>query len=577
VLHELRVENLLLMERAELRLAPGLNMLTGETGAGKTLLAHALDLLLGGKARRDIVRPGAGEAYVEGVFDLPPELAGSERLPAGAEEIVLARRVWPDGRTRAYVCGRAATQADLQELGSRLLSFYGQHEHRKLMLSTAQLELLDAYIGPDQQALREGLRGAYERVRELEGRAAELAELAGARDRELDLLSFELSEIEAAAPTEAEPGALGAERDRLRHQEALVRAATVAAHSLAPEAGVGATELLAEAAGQLEQVAAVDPRLKALADRLETLRYESEDVTAELRGYLAEFERGDDAGGGRLEEVEERLALLARLERKHGGTIADVLAHAERCRARREELENADSALETLEAELAQARSDRDALAAQLGRARRSRAPKLAAAVRTRLAELAMADARFEIELSPRSDGCGPRGADAIEMRIAANAGGAVGPLREVASGGELSRVMLALLSVAHGILDPAHDPAHPTARPRAKAGADGPGSMLVFDEIDAGIGGHTARAVGEHLRALSAGRQILCITHLPQVAALADRHFTIVKDGSVTPATTTVSALDGDAVVSELVRMLGGGSEDRAANEHARELLRAA
>ncbi len=568
MLHELRVENLLLMERAELRLAPGLNMLTGETGAGKTLLAHALDLLLGGKARRDIVRPGAAEAYVEGVFDLPPELAGSERLPSGAEEIVLARRVWPDGRTRAYVCGRAATQADLQELGGRLLSFYGQHEHRKLMLSAAQLELLDAYIGPGQQALRDGLRTAYERVRELDGRVAELRELAGARDRELDLLTFELSEIEAAAPTEAEQAALGTERDRLRHQEALVRAATVAAHGLTPEAGVGATELLADAAAQLEHVAAVDPRLGALAERLEALRYESEDVTAELRGYLGELDSGGDAGAGRLEEVEERLALLARLERKHGGTIADVLAHADRCRARREELENADSALEVLEADSAQARAERDALAGRLGKARRSQAPKLAAAVRTRLAELAMADARFEIELSPRPDGCGPRGADAIQMRIAANAGGALAPLREVASGGELSRVMLALLSVAHGMPDP--------ARSRAKPTAGGPG-MLVFDEIDAGIGGHTARAVGEHLRTLSAGRQILCITHLPQVAALADRHFTIVKDGSVTPATTTVSALDGDAVVSELVRMLGGGSEDRAANDHARELLRAA
>ncbi|MGZ4244471.1 MAG: DNA repair protein RecN [Solirubrobacteraceae bacterium] len=564
MLYELRVENLLLMERAELRLAPGLNMLTGETGAGKTLLAHALDLLLGGKARRDIVRPGAAEAYVEGVFALPAELAGSERLPSGAEEIVLARRVWPDGRTRAYVCGRAATQADLQELGSRLLSFYGQHEHRKLMLSTAQLELLDAYIGPEQHALRDTLRAVYERVRELEARAAELGELAGARDRELDLLTFELEEIEAAAPTESEQASLSAERDRLRHQEALVQSATVAAHSLTPEAGVGATELLAEAAGRLEQVAAVDPRLMALAQRLETLRYESEDVTAELRGYLAELE-GGEAGPARLEEIEERLALLARLERKHGGTIADVLAHGERCRARRDELQNADSALEAIEAELAQARSELDALAARLGKARRTRAPKLAGAVRERLAELAMADARFEIELSPRPGGCGPRGADAIEMRIAPNAGGPLGPLREVASGGELSRVMLALLSVAHGTLDP-------------DARTDGMGSMLVFDEIDAGIGGHTARAVGEHLRALSAGRQVLCITHLPQVAALADRHFTIVKDSSVTPATTTVTALDGDDdVVGELVRMLGGGSEDRAANEHARELLRAA
>ncbi len=564
MLNELRVENLLLMERAELRLAAGLNMLTGETGAGKTLLAHALDLLLGGKARRDIVRPGAAEAYVEGVFDLPPALLGSERLPSGAEEIVLARRVWPDGRTRAYVCGRAATQADLQELGSGLLSFYGQHEHRKLMLSTAQLELLDAFIGPEQRGLRDTLRTVYERVRELEGRAAELGELAGARDRELDLLTFELEEIEAAAPAEAEQAALTAERDRVRHQEALVQSATVAAHSLTPEAGVGATELLAEAAGRLEQVMAVDPRLRALAQRLETLRYESEDITGELRGYLAELEGGVEPGAERLEAIEERLALLARLERKHGGTIADVLAHAERCRARREELENADSALEAVAAELAQARRELDELAGRLGKARRSKAPRLAAAVRKRLAELAMADARFEIELSPRADGCGPRGADTIEMRIAANAGGPLGPLREVASGGELSRVMLALLSVAHGTRDGA-------------GGVGETGSLLVFDEIDAGIGGHTARAVGEHLRALSAGRQVLCITHLPQVAALADRHFTIVKDGSVTPATTTVAALDGDAVVSELVRMLGGGSEDRAANEHARELLRAA
>ena len=563
MLYELRVENLLLMERAELRLAPGLNMLTGETGAGKTLLAHALDLLLGGKARRDVVRPGAAEAYVEGVFALPPALAGSERLPSDAEEIVLARRVWPDGRTRAYVCGRAATQADLQELGGRLLAFYGQHEHRKLMLSTAQLELLDAYAGPAQRGLRQTLSAAYERVRELEARASELRELAGARDRELDLLTFELEEIEAAAPSEAEQAGLAAERDRLRHQEALAQAATAAAHNLAPEAGMGATELLAEAAARLEQVMAVDPRLKELAQRLETLRYESEDVGAELRGYLAELEGGGD-GAARLEEIEERLALLARLERKHGGTVADVLAHAERCRARRSELENADSALERMEAELAEARGERDELAGRLGKTRRRHAPRLAAAVRERLAELAMADARFEIELSPRPDGCGPRGADAIEMQIAVNAGGPLGPLREVASGGELSRVMLALLSVVHG-----------TADPEGAAGESG--SLLVFDEIDAGIGGHTARAVGEHLRALSVGRQVLCITHLPQVAALADRHFTIVKTTGVTPATTTVTALDGDDVVSELVRMLGGGVEDRAANEHARELLRAA
>ncbi len=250
-----------------------------------------------------------------------------------------------------------------------------------------------------------------------------------------------------------------------------------------------------------------------------------------------------------LEAVEERLAILARLGRKYGGGLAEVLAHAEQCRARREELEHAEEALESGEHELAGAQTRLDRLAAKLATARRKAAPKLAAAVRGRLAELAMAEARFEIELEPRVEGCGPRGTETIEMMIAPNAGGTLAPLREVASGGELSRVMLALMSVAHD----------QPSRVRETS------PMLVFDEIDAGIGGLTARAVGEHLRALSQGRQILCITHLPQVAALAERHFTIAKDASVTPATTTVTPLKGDAVVGELVRMLGGGNDDQA------------
>jgi DNA repair protein RecN (Recombination protein N) len=560
MLYELRVENLLLMERAELRLAPGLNMLTGETGAGKTLLAHALDLLLGGRARRGIVRPGAQEGYVEGVFALPPALAGSERLADGAEEIVLARRVWPDGRTRAYVSGRSATVADLQELGAELMSFYGQHEHRRLMLQAAQLDLLDSYCGEPQARLRERLRAAYDLSRDLEARVAELRELAGRRERELDLVSFELAEIEAADPSIEEEAELTAERERLRHLEALQRAAAGAAEAIAPESGDGARELLGGAAHELAAAAAIDPALSGLAQRLEALRYEAEDVAGELRGYLREV-TGEAAAGERLEEIEARLALLGRLERKHGGGIAEVLEHAERCRARRDELEHADQALESGEHELAGARGELEGLAGELGDARRAAAPELAAAVRDRFAELSMPDARFEIELAPRPDGCGPRGAESIEMQIAANAGGALAPLREVASGGELSRIMLALMSVAES---------EPVA---TRDGAP----LLVFDEIDAGIGGHTARAVGEHLRGLSERRQILCITHLPQVAALAQRHFAIVKQAGTEPATTTVTMLEGDGVVGELVRMLGAGSDDGAASEHARELLRAA
>jgi DNA repair protein RecN (Recombination protein N) len=269
---------------------------------------------------------------------------------------------------------------------------------------------------------------------------------------------------------------------------------------------------------------------------------------------------GIEAPPGRLEEVEERLALFARLERKYGGTIAAVLAHGASCRARRDELEHADTALEAAEAELASARAELDQLAGKLSAVRRRAAPGLARAVRSRLAELAMPDAQFDVELHARPDGCGPRGADTVELMISPNAGIPPGPLREIASGGELSRVMLALLSVAHADRDD---------------GRTAP--LLVFDEIDAGIGGHTARAVGEHLRELGRGRQVLCITHLPQVAALAARHFTIVKDSRAEPATTTVTELGGDSVVGELVRMLGAGEGDRAASQHARQLLRAA
>jgi len=559
-LYELRVENLLLMERAEVRLGPGLNILTGETGAGKTLLAHALDLLLGGKARSGIVRDGAAEAYVEGVFELPPGLAagGDERIPEDAEELVLARRVWPDGRTRAYVCGRSATVADLRELGSRMLSFYGQHEHRKLMVTTAQLDALDAFCGPQQAELRLEVAGAHERVRELEARIAEVDNLVGARDRELDLIGFELREIEEVDPSVEEETELLAERDRLRHQEALRLGAGAGADAISPEEGSGAGVLLAAAATEVEGAAAFDPALEELAGRLAALRYEAEDVAAELRAYLDRLE----SEPGRLEVVEERLGLFARLGRKHGGGIAEVLAHRDECRRRQAELQDADETFADLTVELDRALSERARIAQALSQARVAAAPQLADAVLGRLSELAMGDARFEVAVRGRDGGCGPRGTDTVEFLIAPNRGLPFGPLREVASGGELSRVMLALLSVAHG---------------GQAAAAEGGGSLLVFDEIDAGIGGHTARAVGAHLRELAAGRQVLCITHLPQVAAMAAKHFTIVKDASRTPARTVLTGLDGDGVVAELVRMLGADEGDRAAKGHARELLKAA
>ncbi len=376
MLRELRVENLLLIDRAELRLAPGLNVLTGETGAGKTVLAHALDLLLGGKPRPGIVRPGAAEAYVEGVFDLPDELRArlGDRLPEDADELVIARRVGADGRTRALLNGRSSNVADLREAAEAQLAFYGQHEHRRLTLASAQLELLDAFCGPEQARRRAACAEAHGQVRAAQQALEELSGLAGARERELDLLAYELQEIDEVAPDEAEERELLAARERLRHVESLRAAAHAAAQALEPDDGDGALGLLAAGGGALEATAGVDAELDALAERWRGVLYEAGDLAGELRGYAD----GLDGEPGALEAAEERLAAVDRLKRKHGGTVAAVLEHAERCRARHDELANAEVALEQATARLTEAGAARERLALELRTARAAAAPRLA-------------------------------------------------------------------------------------------------------------------------------------------------------------------------------------------------------
>jgi DNA repair protein RecN (Recombination protein N) len=566
VLYELNVENLLLIERAQLRLAPGLNVLTGETGSGKTVLAHALDLLLGGRARPGIVRPGASEAYVEGVFELSDGLREElgERLAADAQEIVLARRIDADGRrTRAYLNGRSATIGELRDIGARLVSFYGQHEHRKLTVAGAQLQVLDGRCGSEQTARLRACAETYRLSADLQGELEDLRELAAARGRELDLLDHELAEIDDAAPDEAEHERLLAARERLRRSDALCSAAGYGARGLAPETDEepGAVALLAAAAARLDAVAGVDPDLDGLSARLGAIVVESQDLAGALRDY-GERIAGED---GSLEEVEQRLSATERLTRKHGGSIADVLAYAERARARRAELDGAETALAHAGERLARARVELDRHVAALRHARRLAAPRLAEGVREQLAALAMADAEFEVVLSERAPG--PTGGDTVELLIAPNPGVPAGPLREIASGGELSRVMLALI----------------TASTDGEGGERSAGegtpeqAALVFDEIDAGIGGHTARAVGERLRTLGQTRQVVCITHLPQIASLGARHFSVVKDTSADPTLATVVQLGEPQVVSELVRMLGAEDTDATARRHARDLRKAA
>ena len=409
VLHELRVENLLLIERAELRLGPGLNVLTGETGAGKTVLAHALDLLLGGKPRSGIVRPGAAEAYVEGVFALPDAVreALGDRLAEDAEELVLARRVSAEGRTRAYLGGRSATAADLRDAGAALLSFYGQHEHRKLTLASAQLEILDGFAGPEQAARREAYRrGLSPRAGAVRAPGGAARARRRARPRAGPARVGAGGDRRGRRRARRRRRALEAERGRLRHVEALRAAAAGGAGALDGGEEGGAALALAAAAQALEAAGGVDAELDALAARARALALEAEDLLHELHRYA----EGVEAAPGRLDEVEERLALLDRLKRKHGGTIAAVLAHAAACRARRDELVGAEEAIEA-----AEARAGGGARRARRARRRAARPPAsaagaaLAEAVRERLAALAMEGAEFTAALDA-ARGFGPDG-----------------------------------------------------------------------------------------------------------------------------------------------------------------------
>jgi DNA repair protein RecN (Recombination protein N) len=558
MLLELRIENLLLIERAELRLGPALNAITGETGAGKTILAHSFDLLMGGKARSHIVRPGAGEAYVEGVFELPdgllddPELAEiAERLPEGATELAIGRRVSASGRTSAFLAGRSASAPELQALSSRLLAFYGQHEHRKLTLSGAQLETLDGFAGDQHLERRRAYRQAHSEVIRIVRELERIREREGARERDLDILRYELEEIEAAKPDAAEETELAPERERLRHAESLRGAAAEALAAVSGDGEGGASEAMGSAESALAAQEGVDPELDKLAETARGLRVELQELAAELRGYA----EGIEAEPGRLEQVEERLDVLDRLKRKHGGTIESVLAHAEHCRAEIETIEGAEETTDRLEADLAKAQRKRTDLAAQLSEVRAKSARRLEKSVAAELDQLAMSGAKLEVNLEPYPEGFGALGQERVTFQVSTNPGMPTSPLRDAASGGELSRVMLAL------------------AGQGARSGA----ATYVFDEIDAGIGGNTAKAVGERLRGLGSERQVLCITHLPQVASMAETHFRIDKSVDGGQSTARVERVDGEGLVAEIVRMLGGSDGDEAADRHARELLRAA
>ena len=552
MLTEISVENVALIEEATLELSPGLNVISGETGAGKTLLATALQMLLGARSRSETVRAGAKRATVEGTFVLPDVTRSSvleEALGDLAEEVeaddglVLRRTLTEDGRSRCYVGGVTVPVRALASLGERMVSYHSHREQTRLTEPAEQLAILDDFL--DEGAVeakeeREALWHAVERDRR---ELVEISASSEARLREIDFLRFQVSELEAADYSAQELTDLTRERDRLRNVTDLLQSTAAAAGTLSSEEGAGAIEAVARSVSELERAARYDETLSGLLGRLGGLSAELEDVLYELRSYVDELE----ADPNRLEVVEDRIAALRALERKYGD---DVEGYLEDARARLKRMENLDEETAGLEARIHEGERRLGELAATISNGRERAAEILAAKVQENLAGLNLEKTTFRAELIPNAPG--PSGVERVEFGIRPNPGEPELPVRRYASGGELSRIMLAIR----------------LAQERIE-----PGATYVFDEVDAGIGGETATAVGAKLQELGERNQVLTITHLPQIASEAGTHVVVSKEEAGGRTITRIRRVEGEERRRELARMLSGRIDD-ASLAHASELL---
>ncbi|HET9752781.1 MAG TPA: DNA repair protein RecN [Myxococcales bacterium] len=551
MLELLRVRAFAIIDELEVHFAPGFNVLTGETGAGKSILVDALHLVLGGRAQADSVRTGAEEAEVQALFRPRDPAACDARLlslglPAAGAELVVRRTLQREGRSRAWVNGSLATAAQLQAATRGLLDISGQHEHVGLLDAALHLDLLDAHA--QLGGLGAEFSAAFAALAQAEKARAQLDADESQRAQRTDWLRFQLDELEKTAP---QPG----EDERLA-QERRVLAAAEKLRGFAEEAEAALAESqAARAAKRLEDMAAIDPSLSPLAQAVRGAAAELDEASRELSRYAAR------AGGDpqRLEEIDERIEVLRRIARKHGGTLAAALEHRARMQAELASLENHDEELARREAEVKRLGALAQALAQQLSEKRRAAAGAFSKAVAHELSALGMAQSELSVRFNPVGEGAiqglGPRGLETAEILLSPNPGEELRPLARIASGGELSRVLLAVK--------------------RVLAGSD-PVDAYLFDEVDAGIGGATADAVGRALAAVARGRQVICITHLPHIAVFAGKHLTVEKEVLKGRTHSRVLPVDGADRVRELARLLSGKTTE-VALEHARELLAAA
>ncbi len=561
MLVQLTIQNVVLIEKLTLELHPGFNVLTGETGAGKSILVDALTLVLGGRARPDMVRTGAKEAEVEALFDLPPESRAAAKLEAAGvpcdRELVVRRVVQAEGRSKAFLNGRLCTAGQLVDLGAELCDIASQHESVQLTDATTHIEYLDAFgkLDASRDALATEVDSLASLVKELE--AARSSERNRA-ERE-DFLAFQLKEIDELDPSLGEETELEQERARLRHASRLAEATRGAAERLYEAEGAICDEL-GRLAGDLDSVASIDASLSPFARTIDSARSELSDAARGLARYADSVE----SNPARLGEIEERLFRLQKLLRKYGPTTQELIAHRASVALAAEALSNAGGRIEELERARVERLARVGAAARTLSKKRRDAAEKLADAIGRELQALGMGRARVVVDVAPKTPGASDSlvvegalltrsGIDRVEFLIAPNKGEDPRPLRKIASGGELSRALLALKRVL----------------------ADqGPAGMYVFDEVDAGVGGAIAEVIGRSIAEIARHRQVLCITHLAQIAALADAQFVVGKGETKGRTVTSLRRLSDGERVDEIARMIGGVKVGDAARRAAAELL---
>ncbi len=551
----LHIENIALIQSADIRFEPGFNVLTGEPGAGKSIVIDSIGAVLGERTSRELIRTGAKSALVTAVFTQVPTLPWLEEngFPTGEEELLLQRELQGDGRNVCRIDGKLVTVAQLRELGRQLLNIHGQHDGQQLLDPASHLGYLDQFGGC--QPLLESYQEAYRKWHDIRREMDKLQMDEAERSRRVDTLNYQIQELERAQLKAGEDEELSARRTLLRSAGRLMEAVQSAEFALSgDEDRDGACSLIAQAEGEVQGVSSISPELSELSEKLTALRCAADDAADTLRDLSRSF----DFSPGELDQVEERLDLLYRLRKKYGPTVEDMLSYLDRCRKELDQIQYADDTLARLEKDLKKAQKEAARRGEVLSQARREAAGALQARVKEELRQLDMPKVQFQTEFTPKGGEAGmdETGLDEVQFLMSANLGEALKPIQKVASGGELARIMLALKNVL--------------------AEGDQIGT-LVFDEVDTGVSGRAAQKVAEKMAQVARGKQVLCVTHLPQIAAMADTHFSVQKGEREGRTYTRLERLDRSQRREELARLIGGASITPSLLESAEELLRQA